>query len=163
MDIEKEKERLARAEKDISAANQRIARQKGLIEELRRDGHDTTTAEEVLQILQTCRLSQERHLRLLAREIHRVPQESELAYKSRAAIAESRQQLAAIQLQKVGHNTVAALDERGQNERRCRSVRGHRQLAMASSARVRFAGLRTGGVAAASSPPAPTPSRLLSR
>ncbi|MEZ0169387.1 hypothetical protein [Microvirga sp. TS319] len=41
-----EREHLARAERDIAEGERRVTRQMLLVEELRRDGHDTTEAED---------------------------------------------------------------------------------------------------------------------
>lgn len=51
-DIAKEQADLAKADKDIEEGEARIGHQLALIEELRRDGHDTDDAEKLLGALQ---------------------------------------------------------------------------------------------------------------
>jgi len=51
-DIAKERADLEKADRDIQEGEARIAHQMALIEELRRDGHDTDEAEKLLWTLQ---------------------------------------------------------------------------------------------------------------
>ncbi len=51
-DPEKERAELEKADRDIRDGEERISRQMLLIEELRRDGHDTAEAEKLLGVLQ---------------------------------------------------------------------------------------------------------------
>jgi ketosteroid isomerase-like protein len=51
-DIAKEQADLAKAEQDIQEGETRIAHQMALIDELRRDGHDTREAERLLWTLE---------------------------------------------------------------------------------------------------------------
>ena len=51
MNLEEEKAALQKATDDISAASDRIQRQEALIKELAAEGHDTSTASELLVVL----------------------------------------------------------------------------------------------------------------
>ena len=59
---------LALAERHICEANSRIARQQQLIRKLAQDGHDTTQAEALLDLMQDSLSLIEDHLRLLLSE-----------------------------------------------------------------------------------------------
>jgi hypothetical protein len=71
VDVQLEEQQLAKAERGLQATREVIAEQRLLIEELRRDGHSTALAEQLLRTFQACEASAEKHLALLEREIKR--------------------------------------------------------------------------------------------
>jgi len=93
MDLQKEEQQLAKAERDLQSTREQIARQRLLIERLRRDGHNTARSEQLLLTFEACQASQESHVALLQREIKRQPQDDKLSEKARIAIADSHRQL----------------------------------------------------------------------
>jgi hypothetical protein len=93
MDMAAQDQRLARVEKDIRHAQARIARQVAWIEERRRDGRDTTIAEEVLTTLKSCLALHEQYRATLQRKLAEDPRVAEMLDSSRMAIARSLQLL----------------------------------------------------------------------
>jgi hypothetical protein len=60
MDLETEKRHLEQAERHVAEGKGHIKRQRRIIVELRRDGHDTKTAEELLKVLLQTQTTHER-------------------------------------------------------------------------------------------------------
>jgi hypothetical protein len=69
MDEEKAHSHLERAERDVADAHRRIARQRELIRALQASGHDTATAEAVLQSLTVTAEAMENHRRIILEEL----------------------------------------------------------------------------------------------
>jgi len=69
--LDKERHDLAKAEQDLVAGEERVTRQALLVEELRRDGHDTSDAEDILATLSRTLEEFRRHRELILAEIDR--------------------------------------------------------------------------------------------
>jgi len=69
MDRKTEVEHLSRADANISAARQRIARQLRLIARLEEGGHELTTAQAILRTMRNSLELMEEHRRAIKREI----------------------------------------------------------------------------------------------
>ncbi|SAK96329.1 hypothetical protein AWB78_05425 [Caballeronia calidae] len=72
MSLQGEIERLHQADADILMANQRIQRQKDLIQELKRDGHDTSLALELLMTMQGTRQALIDHRKVILEHVERI-------------------------------------------------------------------------------------------
>ncbi|MDR5763474.1 hypothetical protein [Caballeronia sp. LZ035] len=72
MNIDDEKQVLAKADRDIEQARSRIARQSEIVEELRRDGHNTETAVDLLATLQGTLKAMIEHRQLIVEHIARL-------------------------------------------------------------------------------------------
>ncbi|HEY2024044.1 hypothetical protein [Paraburkholderia sp.] len=79
MNLQKEFESLAKAEEDIRLADERIEQQRRLTEQLKRDGHDTSTALEVLTVLCETREAMVNHKELIVEHIRRITSEQNKA------------------------------------------------------------------------------------
>lgn len=74
MDLLKEQQDLEKAEADLVDAEARIQRQRRLLEEPARDGHDTTQAAELLRVLKGVQLSMIDHRNLIIQTIASIKQ-----------------------------------------------------------------------------------------
>ena len=69
MDEREARNDLDKAEADIANAQKRVQHQRGLIEKLARDGHDTAAAEDLLRILLVSLDAMETHRRTILTEL----------------------------------------------------------------------------------------------
>jgi hypothetical protein len=60
---------LVQAESDVALGAMHIARQERRVAELKRDGHDTSLAEDLLQTFRDCQVSHEDHRKLIKEEL----------------------------------------------------------------------------------------------
>ena len=67
----KERNHLAKAERDIAEGEERITRQMLLIEKMRQDGHDATEAEKMLRTLRETLSAWQEHREEILRELAR--------------------------------------------------------------------------------------------
>ncbi|MDR5826086.1 hypothetical protein [Caballeronia sp. LZ043] len=72
MNLDDEKQHLAKADIDIEQARARIVRQRELVDELRRDGHETEMAVNLLITLQGTLNAMIEHRRLIAARIEQL-------------------------------------------------------------------------------------------
>lgn len=72
MDLNDEKQLLAKADIDIDQARARILRQGDIVDELQRDGHDTAAARDLLATLQATLNAMIEHRRLIVEHIERL-------------------------------------------------------------------------------------------
>jgi hypothetical protein len=71
-ELERERQHLAKAERDIVEGEERVTRQTFLIDELRRDGHDVAGAEVLLATMQQTLEEFRQHRGLILAEITRL-------------------------------------------------------------------------------------------
>jgi hypothetical protein len=76
MNINDEQAALAKADVDIKLAVERIAHQTALIDELKRDGHDVTTAVELLSVLKGTLEAMLAYRMTIVEQIERLAQKS---------------------------------------------------------------------------------------
>ncbi|MDR5756471.1 hypothetical protein [Caballeronia sp. LZ035] len=77
MNLDDEKQHLAKADIDIDQAHARIVRQGEIIHELQRDGHDADMAVKLLITLQGTLNAMIEHRRLIAKRIEKLEREEE--------------------------------------------------------------------------------------
>lgn len=72
MNLRKELEALAKVDREIRLAEERIQRQAMLADEMHRDGHDVFLAVQLLSLLRDSRLSLMEHRKLIVSHIERL-------------------------------------------------------------------------------------------
>jgi hypothetical protein len=72
LNIDVEKQTLAKAEQHIIDGNRRVERQRELLREIRRDGDDTADAIRVLRILEKSQQAMREHRDLIVENIERM-------------------------------------------------------------------------------------------
>ena len=76
MNIVEEEEQLRKADIDITSGRKRIHRQEEIIGELRKDGHDSTAAVELLGVLRETLNAMIEHRALIKKQINRLKNDS---------------------------------------------------------------------------------------